>query len=117
MLTLAEERPDGSLRAFDFAALSLNHAGGLEAGNPDISGLRQHVSVRFFPQDDVVHAGSRVVLIAAGTLVAGNEPAPSLQPIPGAGTITLDLAGALLDLPVDPTTVAEDPQPFDPKDA
>ena len=113
VLTLAEQRPDGSLRPFNFGALSLNHAAGLESGNPDIAGLRQAVRVPFFFQDDVVHAGSRIVLIAAGNVVAGDQPAPGLQPVSAGGRITIDLGGASLLLPIDPGIVPEARQPFD----
>lgn len=110
ILTLAEETEDGALRPFNFAAISLNHAESLESGKDDVSGLTQFVSVRFFPQDDVLHAGSRLVLVAAPDVAAQNAPGPSLQPI-GGGMITLHLDGALLVLPIDASIVLEDPQP------
>ena len=113
MLTLAEELKDGTLRSFNYAALSLNHAESLASGKDDISGLAQEVSVQFFPQDDVVHAGSRLVLIAAGTLVMENGPGPSLQPVSDGGEIAIDLATAKLTLPIDLSIVVEEPQPKD----
>ncbi len=110
ILTLAEERPDGSLRSFNFAAQSLNHVRSEAAGDEDISGKDQLVKVRFFPQDDVVHEGNRIVLIASGNTVGG--PGPSLQPISDGGFIHIDLNGAWLDIPVDHNRVVEDPQPY-----
>jgi X-Pro dipeptidyl-peptidase len=111
VLTLAEELEDGKLRPFNFAALSLNHAESLESGADDVSGKTQRISLRFFPQDDVLHKGSRLVLIASGNVVTGDQPGPSLLPVSDGSTITLDLAGARLVLPVDATLVYEDPQP------
>ena len=93
--------------------MSLNHVDSVANGRPDISGARQRVVVDFFPQDDVVHAGSRLVLIAAGNLVPGAEPAPPLQPVSSGSTITLDLEGSWLTLPVDHSLVVEEPQPYD----
>lgn len=110
VLTLAELLPDGTMRPFNYAALSLNHVESLEAGKDDVSGLAQRVVVDFFPQDDVVHAGSRLVLWAAGNTMPGG-PGPALQPISTGSTITLDLADAKLTLPIDTTLVYEEPQP------
>ncbi len=110
ILTLAEELPDGTLRSFNFAAQSLNHVRSLAAGDEDISGKEQLVEVRFFPQDDVVHEGNRIVLIASGNTIGG--PGPSLQPVSDGGFITLDLHGAWLDIPVDHGRVVEEPQPY-----
>jgi X-Pro dipeptidyl-peptidase len=106
MLTLAERTSSGD-RSFNFAALSLNHASSLAAGSPDISGRWQQVGVNFFPQDDVVKAGSRLVLIAAGNLVTNGQPGPTLQPVSDGSTITIDLAGAVLRIPVDLTVTLE----------
>jgi predicted acyl esterase len=113
VLTLAERLPDGTDRAFNFAALSLNHVDSLASGRPDIAGARQGVVLDFFPQDDVVHAGSRLVLIAAGNTANVADPGPGLQPVSDGSTITLDLDGARLVLPVDHSLVVEDPQPYD----
>ncbi len=110
MLSLAEELPDGTLRSFNYAAMSLNHVKSLASGDADIAGERQEVEVRFFPQMDVVHAGNRIVLIASGNLVG--SPGPSLQPVSDGGLITIDVAGAWLDLPVDHGLVVESPQPY-----
>lgn len=110
MLTLAEELDDGTVRTINYAAQSLNHVDGLESGDPDISGKTQTVTVNFFPQDDVVHAGSRIVLIAAGNLVR-EGPGPAMQPISDGSWITIDLGSVSLTLPVDKTLDVEDPQP------
>lgn len=110
VLTLGEQRPDGTVRSVNFAALSLNHARDLAAGASDVSGQRQEVELRFFPQDDVLHAGNCIVLIAAGNTVG--SPGPSLQPVSDGGLITIDLEGAWLELPVDHSIVAESPQPY-----
>lgn len=106
MLTLAERTASGD-RSFNYAALSLNHAGNLASGSPDISGRPQQVGVNFFPQDDVVKAGSRLVLIASGNLVSEGQPGPSLQPVSDGSVITIELAGATLRIPVDLTVVLE----------
>jgi X-Pro dipeptidyl-peptidase len=106
MLTLAE-RTSGGDRSFNYAALSLNHAQNLASGSPDISGQAQKVGVNFFPQDDVVKAGSRLVLIASGNLVGDGQPGPSLQPVSDGSTITIELGGATLRIPVDLTVTYE----------
>ena len=113
VLTLAERLPDGTDRAFNFAAQSLNHVSSLAAGKSSVADVRQQVDVRFFPQDDVVHKGSRLVLIAAGNTANAVDPGPGLQPVSDGSTITLDLAGAWLQVPVDHSIVAEEPQPYD----
>ncbi len=110
ILTLAEETPTGQLRSINFAALSLNHAQSLENGRPDIGGIRQEVEVQFFPQDDVIHAGNRIVLLASDNTIGG--PGPGLQPVSDGGMIHVDLAGAWLELPVDHTIVVEEPQQY-----
>jgi hypothetical protein len=109
ILTLAERLPDGTDRAFNFAAISLNHANDLSRGRPDIAGMEQAVSVRFFPQDDVVHAGNSLVLIAAGSTAGG--PGPGLIPVSDGSDITIAMEGASLRLPADTTLRFEDPQP------
>ncbi len=112
MLTLAEELPDGTLRAFNYAAQSLNHVEDPARGRTDISDDVQWVKLSFFPQDDVVHEGNRLVLIAAGTLRSGAEPGPTLQPISTGSTISINLHEARLLVPVDHTLVFEAPQPY-----
>jgi X-Pro dipeptidyl-peptidase len=106
ILTLAERTPDGD-RAFNYAAISLNHVRSLASGAVSVAGVRQQVGVNFFPQDDVIHAGNRIVLIAAGNTVPGGQPGPSLQPVSTGSEITIDLGGAKLILPVDRTLVYE----------
>jgi hypothetical protein len=63
--------------------------------------------VNFFPQDDVVKAGSRLVLIASGNLITNGSPGPSLQPVSDGSTITIELVGATLRIPVDLTVTFE----------
>ncbi len=108
LLSLAEVRPDGSMRPFNYCAQSLNHVADLENGRDDITGLRQQVHVACFPQDDVVHEGNRLALIAAPQVMGG----PNLQPISTGSEITIEHAGAWLDLPIDRSRVVEDPQPY-----
>jgi X-Pro dipeptidyl-peptidase len=108
ILTLAERSSSGD-RAINFAAQSLNHVESLSQGDPDVSGLTQRVVVDFFPQDDVVHAGNRLVLIAAGN--TAGSPGPALTPVADGGMIRIDLEGASLTVPVDESLVFEDPQP------
>ena len=114
MLSLAEELPDGTLRSFNYCVQSLNHVESLEAGATSIAGVRQEVDVVCFPQDDVLHAGSRLVVIAAGNVVSNGEPAPGFQPLASGSLITIEADGAWLDLPVDHSVVYEDPQPYAP---
>jgi putative CocE/NonD family hydrolase len=116
ILSLGEQLPDGTLRSFNFCAQSLNHVADLANGNVDITGLRQEVHLECFPQDDVLHEGSRLVLTAAGNTV-GAGPQPGFQPLTYGALITIDVAGAWLELPVDHSIVFEDPQPYDQPDA
>jgi X-Pro dipeptidyl-peptidase len=115
VLSLQEELPDGTRRSFNFCVQSLNHVRSLAQGLDDVSGLRQEVHVACFPQDDVLHAGSRLVVVAAGNVVG--SPGPGIQPVSDGSTSTREHAGAWLDLPIDATTVHEDPQPYDEPEA
>lgn len=110
ILTIGEQLPSGEVRGFNFCAQSLNHVADPAAGNPDITGLRQELTLHCFPQDDVLHAGSRLVLIAAGNTVG--SPNPAFQPLTYGAFITIDVEGAWLELPVDHSVVYEDPQPY-----
>lgn len=107
ILTLAERTAAGEDRAINYAAISLNHVRDLSNGAPSVAGVTQRVGVNFFPQDDVIHAGSRIVLIAAGNTVPGSQPGPPLQPVSTGSQITIDLGGARLTLPVDRTLLFE----------
>jgi predicted acyl esterase len=120
ILTIGEQLPDGHFRAFNFCAQSLNHVADLSNGNLDITGLRQEVHLECFPQDDVLHAGSRLVLVAAGNTVSELDetgqpvdPMPGFQPLTYGSYISIDVAGAWLELPVDHSLVFEDPQPYE----
>lgn len=107
MLSLAEQKPDGTLHYLNYAALSLNHAADLAQGKPSVAGLRQQVAVSFFPQDDVVQKGSRLVLVAAGNLVQAPGAAFSMQPIADGSRVVLDLTTTRLVLPHDTTLTIE----------
>ncbi|HEX7185675.1 MAG TPA: CocE/NonD family hydrolase [Thermoanaerobaculia bacterium] len=106
ILTLAERTPQGD-RAINYAAISLNHVQSLAEGRLSVAGLKQRVGVNFFPQSDVIHAGNRIVLIAAGNTVSGGQPGPGLQPVASGSEITLDLGDAKLILPFDTTLTYE----------
>lgn len=106
ILSLAERTPLGD-RSFNYAAVSLNHVSSLAQGQLSVAGQRQNVAVNFYPQDDVVRAGNRLVLIAAGQTVTNGEPGPPLLPSASGSTITIDLGGAKLTLPVDQTVTYE----------
>jgi len=106
ILTLAERTPTGD-RAINYAAISLNHVESLASGRTSVAGLRQNVGVNFFPQDDVIHAGNRIVLIAAGNTVADGQPGPALLPSADGSTITIELESAKLTLPIDQTVTYE----------
>jgi predicted acyl esterase len=105
MLTLQEEREDGSRRSINFGIQSLNHVASLASGNPTIRDLRQEVNLNLFPQEDVIHAGSRIVLIASGNTIG--SPGPGMQPQSTGASITIEEAGAWLELPLDQTVVYE----------
>ena len=109
LLTLAEQRADGTLRPFNYAALSLNHAASLAQGKPSVAGEPQLVGVNFYPQEDVVPAGSRLVLLAAGDHVYYGQPGPNMKPVATGSSIILDLATSRLLLPNDTTLAYEAP--------
>lgn len=109
MLTLAEQLPDGTLRPFNFASLSLNHAQSLERGQPSVAGEPQYAGVNFYPQEDVVHAGNRLVLLAAGDLMFYGQPGPAMAPLATGSQIILDLTSSKLVLPNDTTLSYESP--------
>jgi X-Pro dipeptidyl-peptidase len=113
LLTIGEQLPDGSIRSFNFCAQSLNHVADLSNGKTDISNVRQEVTLECFPQDDVLHAGSRLLLVAAGNTVGNGEPQPGFQPLTYGSLITIDVEGAWLELPVDESVVYENPQPYE----
>lgn len=100
MLSLVERTSTGD-RGLNWAAQSLNHVADPAAGQLTVNGQNQHVTVDFFPQDDVVRAGSRLVLIASGNLIYAGAAGPELQPVSDGSTITLHLDDAVLRLPVD----------------
>lgn len=103
MLTLGEQAPDGTIRYLDYAALSLNHAQDLTQGVASVAGLAQQVGVNFFPQDVVIPAGHRVVLVAAGNLVDDQM----MRPIASGSRITIDVSRSKLILPQDRTLALE----------
>lgn len=106
ILTLQEEMPNGNRRSINFGIQSLNHVASLENGNPNIAGNRQEVHLQFFPQDDVIHEGSRIVLIASGNTIGG--PGPGMQPQSTGANILIEETGAWLELPLDRSVVFED---------
>ena len=110
IFSLGEQAQDGTVRWINHGALSLNHAGSLESGALNVAGRAIEASVRLFPQEDLLHAGNRTI-IEFGPNTAGG-PGPALIPVADEGTITIDLATAVLDLPVDPTVNPETPQPY-----
>jgi len=110
MLSLGDQAPDGTITYTNWACLSLNHAANLEHGIASVAGLRQTVGVNFFPQEDVIKAGHRLVLVAAGNLLqaatndvdeAALNTGFTMRPIASGSTMTIDLATARLILPHD----------------
>jgi predicted acyl esterase len=111
MVTLLERTPDGRETSINYAAQSLNHVSDLSYGRPTVAGRPQAVGVDFFPQDMVVHKGSRLVLKFAGnSIVSNTSNNPSFQPQSTGSTITLDLSDAKLTLPID-TSLKLEPTP------
>jgi X-Pro dipeptidyl-peptidase len=108
ILTLVVRNATGD-RPVDFAGQSLNHVASLAKGASDIHGKKQKVSVDFYPQDLLVPAGSRLVLVASGWDIVGRA---RLQPISDGGDTQLDLDGARLELPIKSASVTESPQPY-----
>jgi predicted acyl esterase len=115
--TLLERKADGTQRYLNFGALNLNHAGSIAAGAADITGVPLAATFNFYPQDNVVAAGSRLVLHLAGdietTHTSSGDAANFLNygmnvlPVAAGATVTLDLAQTRLELPVNPDQRAE----------
>ena len=111
--TLLARKEDGTQRYINFAAQSLNHAENLESGDQDISGKEIAVDVHFFPQDNVLAAGERLVLEISGNISQnhveddGNSVnllnyGARLMPLGVGGDIMLDLAATRLTLMTNP---------------
>jgi len=107
MLTLGDEAPDGTITYINYAALSLNHAADLKAGKASVAGLAQQVGVNFFPQENVIEAGHRIVLVGAGNFVQGASPDFKMRPIATGSRITWDLTKSKLILPQDKSLTLE----------
>jgi len=110
--TLLERRADGTQRYLNFGALNLNHAASLDQGATDISGQALTAVLRFYPQDNVIAAGSQLVLHLAGDIETDREAignatnflnyGMNLVPLSSGATVTLDLAQTRLELPANP---------------
>lgn len=110
-VTLAEEYANGTVRTINWALQSLNHLGTPEKGRQDITGERIEGWVPFFPQEDVVHKGSRLVVYVSNYPIIEGEPGPSMRPFPSTAEVTVFSEGTWIDLLIDPTITAEEPQP------
>ncbi len=107
--TLMERKADGSQRYLNFAALNLNHAESLQSYDMDITGKALPIAINFYPQDNVVAAGSQLVLHLAGDVAikhvtAGNASnflniGVSLLPTGMGADVSLDLSKTRLVLP------------------
>lgn len=111
--TLLEQFPDGTRRYVNFVGQSLNHVKSMAAGETDITGKAIEVKADLFTQDNILKAGSRLVLVLdsdvapAGVPVGANSEnfltsGPNLQPVGLGATVTVDLAKTSLELPVNP---------------
>lgn len=108
--TLMARNADGTQRLLNFAAINLNHAVTLDRGDTDITGKPLPVGVNFFPQDNVIPAGARLVLHIGGDVApthtsSGNASnllnfGPSLLPLGMRAEVSLDLTQTRLSLPV-----------------
>ncbi|HEY1077669.1 MAG TPA: CocE/NonD family hydrolase C-terminal non-catalytic domain-containing protein, partial [Fontimonas sp.] len=110
VLTLLERKADGGQRYLNFGAMSLNHAANLAKGDADITGKTLPVAFNLFPLDNVLAAGSRLVLVVGGQVstqdveTAGNSDnlqngGPNLAPSGIGARVTLNLAKTRLTLP------------------
>lgn len=116
--TLLERKADGTQRYLNFAALDLNHAESLEQGEDDITGKTLTATLRFYPQDNVVAAGSRLVLHLAGDIETTRTTAGNPDNLLNFGmnllvntvgaTVTLDLGETVLQLPQSASDRIED---------
>ncbi len=108
--TLLERKADGSQRYLNFGALNLNHAVSLDRGDSDITGKVLTAGFNFYPQDNMVAAGSTLVLHLAGDVettrtITGNSSnflnyGMNLLPVSVLATVSLDLGKSVLTLPV-----------------
>lgn len=110
ILSLGQQTESGAVSYVNFAAQSLNHVEDEASGAMSVAGTPLEVNLPFFPQDDVLHAGNRVVLTFASNTVGA--PGPALDPVQDPGTISLDLATATLTLPIDGSVTPESLQPY-----
>jgi len=116
--TLLERKDDGTQRYLNFAALNLNHAQSLEQRADDITDQPLDVTLRFYPQDNMVAAGSRLVLHIAGDIETTRSTAGDPQNLLNFGmhlllttvgaNVTLDLAETALQLPISRSDHIED---------
>lgn len=110
--TLLERKADGTQRYLNFAALNLNHAESLEQGAADISGQVIDAAFNFYPQDNLVAAGSRLVLHLGGDIETtrtqtGNASnflnyGMNIIPVAVGANVELDLSQTVLELPANP---------------
>ena len=109
--TLLEQFPDGTRRYVNFAAQSLNHVADPAAGALDITDKAIPVNVELFMQDNVLKAGSRLVLVLGSQVAAAGVPVgvdssnfltggPNLMPVGVGATVQLALDKTTLYLPV-----------------
>lgn len=134
--TLWSLAPNGTAHRINFGYYDLEHRNSLERGQPVEPGAVFDLAIPFFPQDDVVLAGHRLVLTLAGhdgpqcvypalpvgVPVSGanfpcapaegyDDPMPRMGPVPsGATTRVLGGEGSFLSLPLVPTI-----EPFTPE--
>jgi putative CocE/NonD family hydrolase len=107
-LTLAEELPNGAIRPINWAIQSLNHLNSPHQGLADISGKRIQGDVPFCAQENVVKAGSRLLVYLSGEPVDNRA---SVRHRPASTTVTIHGGTSWIDLRIDPSIVPEDPQP------
>ena len=115
--TLLERKADGTQRYLNFAALNLNHANSPYLGAADITGVPLTATLDFYPQENVIAAGSKLVLHLGGDIalthtVTGNATnflnyGMNLLPVAVGANVKLDLSKMQLELPVNASDVQE----------
>jgi X-Pro dipeptidyl-peptidase len=115
--TLLERKADGSQRYLSFMAINLNHVEKLASGDSDVTGKALAISENFFMQDNIVAAGSTLVLNIGGLVPTTHTTSgdssnllnsgPNIEPVGIGANVTLDLAKTTLTLPVNSNTTAE----------
>jgi X-Pro dipeptidyl-peptidase len=104
--TLYDVSPEGNARLINWGGLNFRHRLALENPQPVVPNEVYSINIELFPQDDVVRAGHKLVL-----MLAGGGGGFLNQPTQARISVVED-EKAFLELPLITTVALEDPQPI-----